>query len=152
MTAPVVEQHRGVIVVRDDLFPGGTKARYIGRVFDGAAEADSEPASYDEASRCTGSTSACFRFTACTILVRALRRSTSSPPDRSTRGAGAARCHATVVFFAATDPDYRPPGTLQSIAPPSSASSALSAMLPHRSVRSTGTGPKASSAFRAGWP
>jgi len=39
MTAPIVEQHRGIIVVRDDLFPGGTKARYIGRVFDGATEA-----------------------------------------------------------------------------------------------------------------
>lgn len=39
MTAPIIERHRGIIVVRDDLFPGGTKARYIGRVFDSAAEA-----------------------------------------------------------------------------------------------------------------
>lgn len=39
MTTPIVEQHHGIMVVRDDLFPGGTKARYIGRVFDGAAEA-----------------------------------------------------------------------------------------------------------------
>lgn len=39
MTAPIVERHHGIMVVRDDLFPGGTKARYIGRVFDGAAEA-----------------------------------------------------------------------------------------------------------------
>ena len=39
MTAPIVETHRGVLVVRDDLFPGGTKARFIGRVFDGADEA-----------------------------------------------------------------------------------------------------------------
>ena len=36
MTAPIVESHRGVLVVRDDLHPGGTKARFIGRVFDGA--------------------------------------------------------------------------------------------------------------------
>jgi threonine dehydratase len=39
MTAPILETHRGICVVRDDLFPGGTKARFIGRVFDGAAEA-----------------------------------------------------------------------------------------------------------------
>ena len=39
MTTPIVERHRGIMVVRDDLFPGGTKARYIGRVFEGAAEA-----------------------------------------------------------------------------------------------------------------
>ena len=39
MTAPIVEMHRGIIVIRDDLFPGGTKARYIGRVFDQADEA-----------------------------------------------------------------------------------------------------------------
>ncbi|MCL5779202.1 PLP-dependent lyase/thiolase [Limibaculum sp. FT325] len=38
-TAPTVEMHRGIMVVRDDLFPGGTKARYIGRVFEGADEA-----------------------------------------------------------------------------------------------------------------
>jgi hypothetical protein len=30
MIAPVVERNRGMMVVRDDLFPGGTKARYIG--------------------------------------------------------------------------------------------------------------------------
>jgi hypothetical protein len=39
MTAPILEVHRGITVVRDDLFPGGTKARFIGRVFDRAAEA-----------------------------------------------------------------------------------------------------------------
>jgi hypothetical protein len=39
MTAPILEVHRGITVVRDDLFPGGTKARFIGSVFDGAAEA-----------------------------------------------------------------------------------------------------------------
>lgn len=39
MTSPIVERHSGIMVVRDDLFPGGTKARYIGRVFDGSAEA-----------------------------------------------------------------------------------------------------------------
>ena len=39
MTAPIVEMHRGIMVIRDDLFPGGTKARYIGRVFDHADEA-----------------------------------------------------------------------------------------------------------------
>lgn len=33
MTAPVVETHGGVLVVRDDLFPGGTKARFIGQVW-----------------------------------------------------------------------------------------------------------------------
>ncbi len=35
---PVVIEHEGVQVVRDDLFPGGTKARFIGRLFDGADE------------------------------------------------------------------------------------------------------------------
>ena len=39
MTTPIVERHRGIMVVRDDLFPGGTKARYIDRVFEGTAEA-----------------------------------------------------------------------------------------------------------------
>ena len=39
MTAPILEVHRGIVVVRDDLFPGGTKARFIGSVFDGTAEA-----------------------------------------------------------------------------------------------------------------
>ena len=39
MTSPILEVHRGIVVVRDDLFPGGTKARFIGSVFDGATEA-----------------------------------------------------------------------------------------------------------------
>jgi Pyridoxal-phosphate dependent enzyme len=39
MTAPILEEHRGITVVRDDLFPGGTKARFIGSVFEGATEA-----------------------------------------------------------------------------------------------------------------
>lgn len=39
MIRPVVEPHRGVWVVRDDLHPGGTKARFIGQVFDAADEA-----------------------------------------------------------------------------------------------------------------
>ncbi len=38
-TAPVVREHEGVLVVRDDLFPGGTKARFLHHVFDGADEA-----------------------------------------------------------------------------------------------------------------
>lgn len=39
MTAPVVCEHDGVLVVRDDLFPGGTKARFLGLVFEGIGEA-----------------------------------------------------------------------------------------------------------------
>jgi phosphoribosylpyrophosphate synthetase len=39
MTAPIVQTHSGIWVVRDDLFPGGTKARFIGQVFDGVQEA-----------------------------------------------------------------------------------------------------------------
>ncbi|MCA3488525.1 MAG: pyridoxal-phosphate dependent enzyme [Rhodobacter sp.] len=39
MNAPILEIHRGITVVRDDLFPGGTKARFIGQVFDGVSEA-----------------------------------------------------------------------------------------------------------------
>ena len=35
MTAPILEMHQGIAVVRDDLFPGGTKARFIAQVFDG---------------------------------------------------------------------------------------------------------------------
>jgi len=31
-------EHEGVLVVRDDLFPGGTKARFLGMLFDGAEE------------------------------------------------------------------------------------------------------------------
>lgn len=37
-TKPVLELHNGILVVRDDLFPGGTKARYIPRLFDDGAE------------------------------------------------------------------------------------------------------------------
>jgi hypothetical protein len=36
--APIVVEHEGVLVVRDDLFPGGTKARFLGTMFDGAEE------------------------------------------------------------------------------------------------------------------
>ena len=38
MTTPVVADHFGIRVVRDDLFPGGTKARFAGRLFDGVDE------------------------------------------------------------------------------------------------------------------
>src|SRR5690606_15717692 len=38
-TAPVVREHAGVLVVRDGLFPGGTKARFLHLVFAGADEA-----------------------------------------------------------------------------------------------------------------
>lgn len=38
MTAPIVVEHDGIMVVRDDLFPGGTKARYVARLFDQADE------------------------------------------------------------------------------------------------------------------
>jgi hypothetical protein len=34
----ILEQHQGVWVVRDDLYPGGTKARFAARFFDGADE------------------------------------------------------------------------------------------------------------------
>ena len=36
--APEVAQHDGIHVVRDDLFPGGTKARFLPLLFDGRAE------------------------------------------------------------------------------------------------------------------
>ena len=36
--APIVVEHEGVLVVRDDLFPGGTKARFLGMLFNGADE------------------------------------------------------------------------------------------------------------------
>ena len=39
MTAPILEMHHGIAVVRDDPFPGGTKARFIAQVFDGLQEA-----------------------------------------------------------------------------------------------------------------
>lgn len=35
---PIVEQHAGISVVRDDLLPGGTKARYLLGVFEGRRE------------------------------------------------------------------------------------------------------------------
>jgi hypothetical protein len=38
VTPPVVVEHDGMLVVRDDLFVGGTKARYIPALFDGAHE------------------------------------------------------------------------------------------------------------------
>jgi hypothetical protein len=39
LVVPIVLEHAGVLVVRDDLFPGGTKARFLDRVFDGVDEA-----------------------------------------------------------------------------------------------------------------
>lgn len=38
MTAPIVIEHQGVAVVRDDLFHGGTKARFLPVLFEGADE------------------------------------------------------------------------------------------------------------------
>ena len=38
MTKPVVKNHNGVLVVRDDLFDGGTKARFIPLLLNGANE------------------------------------------------------------------------------------------------------------------
>lgn len=38
-TIPVLAEHDGVLVVRDDLYPGGTKARFIGAFFVDADEA-----------------------------------------------------------------------------------------------------------------
>jgi 1-aminocyclopropane-1-carboxylate deaminase/D-cysteine desulfhydrase-like pyridoxal-dependent ACC family enzyme len=38
VTTPQVIEHDGVLVVRDDLFPGGTKARFLQLLFDGADE------------------------------------------------------------------------------------------------------------------
>lgn len=35
---PIVREHEGILVVRDDLFPGGTKARFLPILFDGADE------------------------------------------------------------------------------------------------------------------
>jgi hypothetical protein len=37
-STPIVVEHDGVLVVRDDLFPGGTKARFLGLLFNGAEE------------------------------------------------------------------------------------------------------------------
>lgn len=38
MTVPIVIEHDGISVVRDDLFPGGTKARFLPILFDGTDE------------------------------------------------------------------------------------------------------------------
>lgn len=38
MIAPIVREHDGVYVVRDDLFPGGTKARFLPILYCGADE------------------------------------------------------------------------------------------------------------------
>lgn len=38
MTPPVVGEHDGILVVRDDLFPGGTKARFLPLLFEDADE------------------------------------------------------------------------------------------------------------------
>lgn len=38
-SAPIVREHDGVLVVRDDLFPGGIKARFLGLAFEGVDEA-----------------------------------------------------------------------------------------------------------------
>ena len=38
MIKPLVIKHNNILVVRDDLFPGGTKARFISLLFNGADE------------------------------------------------------------------------------------------------------------------
>jgi hypothetical protein len=38
VTPPVVREHDGILVVRDDLFPGGTKARFLPVLFEDADE------------------------------------------------------------------------------------------------------------------
>src|SRR5262249_26418703 len=35
---PVIIEHDGILVVRDDLFPGSTKERFLGAMFDGVHE------------------------------------------------------------------------------------------------------------------
>jgi hypothetical protein len=39
MAPPILREHDGVLVVRDDLYPGGTKARFLGMCFAGVDEA-----------------------------------------------------------------------------------------------------------------
>lgn len=39
MKPPIVRDHGGALVIRDDLFPGGTKARFMPVLFEGAEEA-----------------------------------------------------------------------------------------------------------------
>lgn len=39
MITPIVREHDGVSVIRDDLYPGGTKARFMPVLFEGAEEA-----------------------------------------------------------------------------------------------------------------
>jgi hypothetical protein len=39
MTPPIIREHGGVSVIRDDLFPGGTKARFMPVLFQGVEEA-----------------------------------------------------------------------------------------------------------------
>jgi hypothetical protein len=39
MILPIVREHDGVSVIRDDLYPGGTKARFMPVLFEGANEA-----------------------------------------------------------------------------------------------------------------
>lgn len=36
--SPIIREHDGVFVVRDDMFPGGTKARFMGLLFAGTPE------------------------------------------------------------------------------------------------------------------
>ena len=38
MMSPIVRSHNGILVVRDDLFPGGTKARFMALLYAGADE------------------------------------------------------------------------------------------------------------------
>lgn len=38
MTDPIVKEHEGLHVVRDDLYPGGTKARYLRHLFEASKE------------------------------------------------------------------------------------------------------------------
>lgn len=70
---PITEEHDGILVVRDDLFPGGTKARFIPQLYDGVDEVV-------YASPCQGGAQFALAFLAhklgkrCTLFVAARRQ------------------------------------------------------------------------------
>lgn len=84
--APIVVRHDGVYVVRDDLYPGGTKARFIPMLFEGADEVV-------YASPCQGGAQVALACVArdlgkrCTIFVA--RRGTLHPRTMEVKELGA---------------------------------------------------------------
>lgn len=84
--APVVEIHDGISVVRDDLIPGGTKARYLAQLFDQHDEVVYASPAYGGAQLALAY---CARSAGKRAAIFTAKRKDPHPRTREARAAGA---------------------------------------------------------------